>query len=166
MPPSRSGQFIPGGGLAFPQGMPVRHHAFNPPFYPNQQFPQGFYSLRPQPANACDMPYNLAWGGEIDAFGKTATYSRNQGNMPPATPDPKMSYTNISSLNQPPTRGGGLFPYQTRENYPMASPMYMPFMNESPRPETRAARYQNQNSGNFSLTINYNDYAGQNRPQQ
>ena len=87
------------------------------------------------------MPYNLAWGGEFDSMGKS--YGMKQGNnMPPATPDPKMSYNNISSTNLPSTRGAGMFPYRGDNfNHPMASPMYMPFMNESPRPETRAARY-------------------------
>ena len=114
------------------------------------------------------MPYNLVgWApGEFDNFTNKGTFSMNKqgGNMPPATPDPKTHYGNNSYMQQPSTRGGNMFPYRAGNDYPMASPMYMPFMNESPRPETRAARYQNQNSGNFSLTINYNDFS-QNNPQ-
>lgn len=85
--------------------------------------------------------------------------------MPPATPDPKMSYTNISSINQK-NNMGCMFSFKAMDGFghPMASPMCMPLFNESPRPDTRQNRYQGQNS-NVSITVNINDFS-QNRPQQ
>ena len=85
--------------------------------------------------------------------------------MPPATPDPKNLYTNISSINQQQGRMAGMFQLKTMDGFgnPMASPMCMPLFNESPKPDNRNNRYQAQNS-NVSITVNINDFS-QNRPQ-
>ena len=140
---------------------PFNSFGFPPHMHPRGMPPNPFTltGLGHETGPACHAKYELAWGSDL-AIGKPPPQAVLKCELPPATPDPGMIFRDLSSSRRP-----AFLSHHREMNLPMNSPMFIPFMTESPRPNPRSTIAPNfpgsqpsgaGNGGGVNVTLNLN----------